>query len=601
MELTNTDQSARRVEVVVMFTDIVDFTAYSDAHGEEASLAIVMRHENLVFPIVSSHGGTIVKTIGDAVMAYFSDAEQAALAGQAIMKAVEESNADKPDTEQMHLRAAFNIGPVMIKNNDLFGDAVNLCSRMMGVGQPDQILISRSMIDRLGDNPKFICRYVGTADFHGKTGVVELYELLAKALELKQKTKSRIVSDAAPGTAVDALKKEKLIGGKYFIEKLIGEGAYGKVFKARIAEDGKPVAIKILPEEAFVFYSREAQVLRQLQPFPYVMEILDALVDPQGLCIVMPYIEHGSLQGYMNKMHGEALEPGQVVSLMEELLSAIAHAHSKEIIHRDVKPQNILLRAGTDGVLTDFGVAYAVESTGRSSTMTAGTSGYIAPEVTSGRFDNTIDIYSAGVVLYKMLGGEFPMDLSTLSPSVFPDFKKIIERATAVRSKRYTQAQQMLADIQAIGSKIIAPTIQSIAQAGEERILLAVTDMTWGMLEPHFSSMKLASMRCAVTDLIKRVHWHVPAVTILDYVSLSGSMTDMPAVVRACVALGTRVIVVNCPSENEARTMIKYGAADCLPSLEITGAIDSLKSSTGTLITQVQMGTGGSWWKRILG
>src|SRR5438552_7448749 len=275
MESANSDQAtARRVEVVVMFTDIVDFTAYSDAHGEEASLAIVTRHENLVFPIVRSHDGTIVKTIGDAVMAYFTDAEKASLAGQAIMNAVEEGNSGKPDAEQLRLRAAFNLGPVMIKNNDLFGDAVNLCSRMMGVGQPDQILISRSMIDRLGDNPKFICRYVGTADFHGKTGVVELYELLAKALELKQKTKSRIVSDSAPGSApaADPGKKEKLIGGKYFIEKLIGEGAYGKVFKARFANDGKPVAIKILPEDAFVFYSREAQVLRQLQPFPYVID-----------------------------------------------------------------------------------------------------------------------------------------------------------------------------------------------------------------------------------------------------------------------------------------------------------------------------------------
>src|SRR5207253_4729788 len=212
----------------------------------------------------------------------------------------------------------------------------------------------------------------------------------------------------------------------------------------------------------------------QLQPFPYVMEILDAFVDPQGLCIVMPYIEHGSLQSYMNKMHGEAMEPGQVVSLMEELLSAIAHAHSKEVIHRDVKPQNIMLRSGTDGVLSDFGVAYAVESTGRGSTMTAGTSGYIAPEVTSGRFDSTIDIYSAGVVLYKMLGGEFPMDLSTLSPSIFPDFKKIIERATAPRQKRYSEASEMLEQIQELDKKVIAPTIQSVAQAGEERILLAV-------------------------------------------------------------------------------------------------------------------------------
>jgi class 3 adenylate cyclase len=602
MESASSEQAARRIEVVVMFTDIVDFTAYSDAHGEEASLAIVTRHENLVCPIVRGHDGTIVKTIGDAVMAYFTDAEKAALAGQAIMNALEEGNAGKAEAEQMHLRAAFNLGPVMIKNNDLFGDAVNLCSRMMGVGQPDQILISRSMIDRLGDNPKFICRYVGTADFHGKTGTIELYELLVKALELKEKTKSRMVSETAPGSAAaDAGKKEKLIGGKYFIEKLIGEGAYGKVFKARFAQDGKPVAIKILPEDAFVFYSREAQVLRQLQPFPYVMEILDAFVDPQGLCIVMPYMEHGSLQTYMNKLHGDALEPGQVVSLMEELLAAIGHAHSKEVIHRDVKPQNIMLRAGTDGVLTDFGVAYAVESTGRSSTMTAGTSGYIAPEVTSGRFDSTIDIYSAGVVLYKMLGGEFPMELSTLPPSTFPDFKKIIERAAAPRQKRYSRASDMLGDIQEIGSKIIAPTIQSVAQAGEERILLAVTDATWAMLETPFASMKVASTRCAVSDLIKRVHWHVPAVTILDYVSLAASMSDVPAVVRACVALGTRVIVINCPSETEARAMTKCGAADCLPSLEIAGAIDTLKSSTETLITQVQMGSGGSWWKRILG
>lgn len=602
MEANNSAQAtARKADVVVMFTDIVDFTAYCDTHGEEASLGLVNRHENLVFPIVTTYGGTVVKTIGDAVMAWFHDPEQAALAGQDIMKATEESNAGKSAEERMRLRAAFNRGPVMIKNDDLFGDTVNLASRIMGVGQPDQIVISRSMIDAIGENPKFICRFVGNADFKGKAGVIELYELLSKPLELTEKKKSKIVSDSLPSAGVAAQPKDKLIGGKYFIERLIGEGAYGKVFKARQAEGGKAVAIKILPEDAFVFYSREAQVLRQLQPFPYVMEILDALVDPQGLCIVMPYIEHGSLQGYMNKLQGSALEPGQVVSLMQELLAAIGHAHSKEVIHRDVKPQNILLRGGTEGILTDFGIAYAVESTGRGSTMTAGTSGYIAPEVTSGRFDNTIDIYSAGVVLYKILGGEFPLDVSVLPPSTFPEFKKIIERAIAPPQKRYSQAEEMMEDIEKLRVKIIGPTIQNMAQTGEERVLLAITEDSWKVLEAPLTSTKVVSIRCNAHETIKRVHWNVPAVTVLDYPAFTGVLIDIPSQIRACQALGTRVIVINCPSESEARTFLKSGAADCLPSLEYPGAIDTLKTSIETLITQVQMGSGGSWWKKILG
>lgn len=582
-----------------MFTDIVDFTAYCDTHGEEASLSLVTRHEELVCPIIQNHGGTFVKTIGDAVMAYFVNVEQAALAGQEIMKAVEQQNAGSSTNDQMHLRAAFNLGPVMIKNNDLFGDAVNLTSRLIGVGQPDQIMISRSLIDALDDNPKFICRYVANADFKGKAGTVELYELLVKPLEVHETSKSKIVSEGTSPSGGSLAPKEKLIGGKYFVERLIGEGAYGKVYKARNAQDGKVVAIKVLPEDAYVFYSREAQVLRQLQPFPYVMEILDALIDPTGLCIVMPYIEQGSLQTYLNKLQGSALEPGQVVSLMEELLSAIAHAHSKEVIHRDVKPQNILLRSGTDGVLTDFGVAYAVESTGRTSTMTAGTSGYIAPEVTSGRFDNTIDIYSAGVVLYKMLGGEFPLDVNTLPPSTFPELVKIIERATASRAKRYSRAEEMLEDIRKIGSKIIAPTIQSIAQTGDERILFAVSDPTWWLLEEPLKGLKSA-VRCKIADVVKKVHWYVPSVTVIDYIALAGSSTDPISILRACTALGTRTIVINCPSEAEARPLLKAGAADCLASLEMPAAIDGLKTSIETLIMRVQLG-GGAWWKRVLG
>ena len=157
----------------------------------------------------------------------------------------------------------------------------------------------------------------------------------------------------------------------------------------------------------------------------------------------------------------------------------------------------------------------------------------------------------------------------------------------------------MLEDIRKLGAKIIAPTIQSIAQSGDERILFAVTDSTWKTIEEPLKTLK-GVVRCSIVDLVKKVHWYVPSVTVLDYSAISSSGTDAVSILRACNALGTRPIVVNCSSESEARPLLKAGAADCLASLEIPGAIDGLKTSIETLIMKVQLG-GGAWWKRVLG
>ena len=591
--------STNRRVVVVMFSDIVGFTEYCDKHGEEEGVELVARHEDMVFPIIEAHKGTVVKTIGDAVMAYFEDAPHAGMAAKEMMQAVARDNADRTSDQQMQLRVAFHLGPVIVRNNDLFGDTVNQTSRMAGVGKPGQILISKTMIDVLSEDSRFICRFVGKADFHGKTGTIELFEILTEDLELTEKKKSRIVSNSAVKDA-SAEGQGRLIGDKYFIEKLIGEGAYGKVFKARHAETKETVAIKMLPEDAYAFYSREAQVLRQLQPCPYIMAILDALVDEDGLCIVMPYIEHGSLQTYMNTLHGDPLEPGQTISLMEELLLGIAHAHSRDVIHRDVKPQNILLANGTDGILSDFGIAHAMESTGRTSTMTQGTSGYIAPEVTSGRFDSTIDVYSAGVVLYKMLGGEFPVDMETLPPYTHPDFVKIIARAIAERPKRYSTPEDMLGDLHGMASKVLSSTIESIAQSGEERVLVAVEDSSWSIMEPALEARKFINIRCGLDNILKYVHWHIPAVTVLDAALLNSSGIDVNERVAACSALGTRVIVINCGAIEEAQNLIKNGAADCTAAIGAPQSLEALTMSIDTMITQIQLGSGKSWWKRIL-
>ena len=285
---------------------------------------------------------------------------------------------------------------------------------------------------------------------------------------------------------------------------------------------------------------------------------------------------------------------------MEELLLGIAHAHSREVIHRDVKPQNILLAKGTDGILSDFGIAHAMESTGRTSTMTAGTSGYIAPEVTSGKFDASIDVYSAGVVLYKMLGGEFPVDLMTLPPYTDPGFVKIIARAIADRSKRYSSPEEMLEELRGMGSKVLESTMQIIAQSGEERILVAAEDASWETLKTMLEASSITAMRCPLDELLKQVHWQVPSVTILDFTLLATSMSSVPEQVRACSALGTKVIVVNCGTITEAQDMLAAGAADCTAALDAPQCAEALSLAINTLMAQIQLGGGKSWWKKII-
>src|SRR5262249_12153547 len=154
------------------------------------------------------------------------------------------------------------------------------------------------------------------------------------------------------------------------------------------------------------------------------------------------------------------------------------------------------------------------------------------------------------------LGGEFPLDVNTLPPSTFPEPVQIIERATAPRSRRYSRAEEMFADIRKIGAQIIATTIQRIAQTGDEGILSAVSDATSKMLEEPLKSLK-STVRCKITDLVKKVHWYVPSVTVIDYVALAGLGTDPVSILRACTALGTRTIIINCPSETEARPLLK--------------------------------------------
>src|SRR6266513_1346589 len=223
-----------------------------------------------------------------------------------------------------------------------------------------------------------------------------------------------------------ATRLSQALGSSYTLEGEIGRGGMGVVFNARDERLKRQVAVKVLPpdlafrEEIRLRFVREAETAARLS-HPHIVPIHSVGESPDGLVyFVMAYVDGESL-GAKLKRRGR-LPPDESRRIMQETADALGAAHAFGIIHRDVKPDNILLE-GSRGrvVVTDFGIAKALSSTTGGATLTAtgvaiGTPHYMSPEQAAGdrEIDGRSDIYSLGVVGYQMLAGELPVSAPTL-------------------------------------------------------------------------------------------------------------------------------------------------------------------------------------------
>ncbi len=209
------------------------------------------------------------------------------------------------------------------------------------------------------------------------------------------------------------------VGPRFVQEKLIATGGMGQVYLGRDTGTGQPVAIKQLkPElvahnpEAVKRISREGQILQQLS-HPNIVKVLATFENEGQPAIVMEYVPGGSLQDLLNEQPQLPVE--QAIDLALELADALARTHHLGVIHRDIKPGNILLAADGTPRLTDFGVAYLAQQDTRLTQIGAilGTTVYMSPEAWRGEdLDGRSDIWSFGAVLYEMLAGQPPFAAS---------------------------------------------------------------------------------------------------------------------------------------------------------------------------------------------
>ena len=206
------------------------------------------------------------------------------------------------------------------------------------------------------------------------------------------------------------------LDSRYKIEKCLGTGGMSVVFKATDLRDGSAVAIKMLRDdvaddkESLSIFMNESKVVSMLS-HPNIVSIRAVSFKTEKKYLVMEYIDGISLRTYMDRR--SALDFDEFISFSEQILAALEHAHSRGVVHRDIKPQNILVLKDGFIKVTDFGIAKVPEkSKGKTISDNAiGTVYYISPEQAAGKStDSRSDLYSFGVLMYEMATGRLPFD-----------------------------------------------------------------------------------------------------------------------------------------------------------------------------------------------
>jgi eukaryotic-like serine/threonine-protein kinase len=248
---------------------------------------------------------------------------------------------------------------------------------------------------------------------------------------------------------------QRAFDGQYRIEREIGKGGNARIYLAT-DQQGHQVALKVLHPELLVSvaadrFLREIRLSSQLE-HPRIARLLDSGERDWIVYYVMTYVEGPTLREQLGRV--EKLPLGEAIRLADNLLDALEHAHRHDIVHRDVKPENIVL-GGEGAVLLDFGIARAVSAAGSDrltrSGIAVGTSTYMSPEQITAlkEIDHRSDIYSLGCVLFECLAGRPPFqhrneavvlqlhltqpapDLRTLRPDTPKELAHGIARALA--------------------------------------------------------------------------------------------------------------------------------------------------------------------------
>src|SRR5713101_8009531 len=340
----------------------------------------------------------------------------------------------------------------------------------------------------------------------------------------------------------DTARLTTALAGRYAIERELGAGGMATVYLARDLKHDRDVALKVLrPELAAVLgaerFLQEIHISARLD-HPHILTLIDSGECNGFLWYVLPYVRGESLREKLTREKQLSLE--EAVRIATQVASALDYAHRHGVVHRDIKPDNILLHEG-EAVVADFGIALAVREAGgprlTESGLSLGTPQYMSPEqATGGReLDARSDVYSLAAVVYEMLTGEPPHTGPTVQAVIA---KLLTERPTRIRTVRDTVPEGIDTAVAKALAKVPA---DRFGGAAEFATALAVPGAGPGAGWPRRRMVVAASLAGAVALAALAVLWHpwrrparaalavpdVASVAVLPFENLTGSPNDL--------------------------------------------------------------------------
>ncbi|MFQ5663739.1 MAG: protein kinase [Terriglobia bacterium] len=535
------DSALRRhkTQFTVFFTDIVGSTSFFERYGDTAGLMMLQRHSELVLPAIEEAGGTLVKTIGDAVLAVFSSPTTAVRTAITIHQRLDAYDEDRPPDDQIFTRTGINFGHGFVKEKDIFGDVVNVAARLVKACAPAQILISRSVHEGVEKQPGIRCRKLGTAAFHGKVAPQEIYEVVWTSTQRYQRLRHQLDGEAG-STSRNLL-------GRYELLDELGRGAMGVVYKAYDPTVGRIVGLKTVRltatgderEELVRRLRQEAQAAGRLE-HPNIVTIYDAGEAGGLFYLTMQFVKGRTLAELIAERN--LLPVQQILLLFDQVCEGLHYAHERGIIHRDLKPSNFIVTREGMVKIVDFGIAKLTEAGTTVAGMVLGTPSYMSPEqAQGGRVDRRSDIFSLGSILYELLVGERafpgntptaiiykilhedPIPLRVIEPGIDPALEKIVRKALAKQPQgRYQSCRELQADLKAAAKASVKASVEVKAPpAPPRRVRRALTAVlalflwtglgfyvwrqgwfsTWGLLPARGSQPAAAESAPALTSV----------------------------------------------------------------------------------------------------